>query len=76
VDDKARVTRAKERYSARLLREPEVSSVGVKRTPNGEYALVIGLTKKPSSIKAALRRKLEIPGVPVVLETVGTFRKL
>jgi hypothetical protein len=37
---------------------------------------VIGLTKKPGSIKAALRRKLEIPGVPVVLETVGTFRKL
>jgi hypothetical protein len=39
---------------------------------------VIRFKKKPSSIKAELRRKLEIPGVPVVLEqsaSSGSFSR-
>jgi len=75
MDAEARAKRAKERYSAKLLREPAVSSVGIKRTPDGEYALVIGLEKKSRSAEADLRKKIHMPGVRLVFETVGAFRK-
>lgn len=70
----SRVKAVKERYSAKLLRQPGVSSVGTTCDDKGRHMLVIGLADDGAELDASLRQDLEAEGVPIKFETVGAFK--
>ncbi len=70
----AKALRVKQRYSARLLKQPGVSGVGVEKGDDGGYALAIYVDRDDPEIIRNLPRQLD--NCPVKIVPSGPFRKL
>ncbi len=70
----AKAMKVKQRYSARLLKQPGVSGVGVEKGDDGGFVLAIYLDRDDPEIRKNLPRQLD--DCPVKIVPTGPFRKL
>ena len=66
------IREVKARHEQSLLGTPGVVSVGIGLAPDGEQAIMVGVSSDPEVLREQLPNALE--GYPVIVQQTGTIR--